>query len=162
MWWKGCMFLRSLKRKIITRFLFFSFNPCLVPPLLAVSVDKSKDVCWGCQPLYFTNISIEELLGWNLKFQNSELIHQNAFYLWFLLFYWRHDKYYHISWTKIPFLLGIVCYARWKGHVARKIGGRFLGDPGLSFITDLDLDVKANSSDFLHLLPPMCNVELGW
>lgn len=46
----------------------------------------------------------------------------------------------------------LICYARWKGGIARKIGGKVLGDPGPSIVMDLDLGVKANSSDFLHQL----------
>lgn len=41
------------------------------------------------------------------------------------------------------------------------IDDKVLGDPGPFFVTDLDLDVKSNSSDFLCQFPPTCNVGLG-
>ncbi|PKU29704.1 hypothetical protein llap_19992 [Limosa lapponica baueri] len=49
----------------------------------------------------------------------------------------------------------------WKGGVAKKIDRKVLWDPGPSIGTDFGFDVKENSSDFLHQLPPTCNVELG-
>lgn len=66
-----------------------------------------------------------------------------------------------ITFHKIRFLfnwLMFICYAGWKGGIAKKIDGKVLGNPG----PNLDLDVKENNSDLLHQLPPTYSVALGW